>query len=117
MESILTSIKKLLGISDEYVHFDADIIMHINSALSTLAQIGVISAEGFIITGDTEVWNQLVPEGQNLENIKQYVYLKVKLVFDPPSQSSVLESYQRLIDQLEWRINVAVETPKTEPTS
>lgn len=114
MDSILTSIKKLLGITEEYVHFDADIIMHINSVLSTLAQIGVGPSDGFVITGDVETWDDFIPESQNFENVKQYVYLSVKLVFDPPTQSSVLDSYQRQIDKLEWRLNVAAETPKTE---
>ena len=113
MDSILTSIKKLLGITEEYVHFDADIIMHINSVLSTLAQIGVGPSEGFVITGDNETWGDFIPENRNLENVKQYVYLNVRLVFDPPTQSSVLDSYQRKINELEWRINVTAETPRT----
>ena len=110
MESILTSIKKLLGITEEYVHFDADIIMHINSVFMILTQIGVGPSEGFSITGDNETWNDFIPEGQTLEAAKSYVYLKVKLLFDPNMSSAVLESTNSLIRELEWRLNVAAES-------
>lgn len=110
MESILTSIKKLLGITEEYVHFDADIIMHINSVFMILTQIGVGPSEGFSITSNHEVWNNFIPEGQTLEAVKSYVYLKVKLLFDPNMSSAVLESTNALIRELEWRLNVAAES-------
>lgn len=110
MESILTSIKKLLGIAEEYVHFDADIIMHINSVFLILTQIGVGPSEGFSITGDNETWDEFIPEGQTLEAVKSYVYLKVKLLFDPNLSSAVLESTNALIREFEWRLNVAAES-------
>lgn len=106
MESILTSIKKMLGIAEEYEHFDMDLIIHVNSVLSILAQLGVGPSEGFSIRDKTAVWNEFIPTGVNLELVKSYVYLKVRLLFDPPSSSAVIESTNRLINELEWRISI-----------
>ena len=114
MESILTSIKKLLGIAEEYNHFDPDIIMHINGVFSDLTQIGVGPPEGFMIEDETTAWNDFIPlSGPALfESVKTYIYLKVKLVFDPPPNSSTIESMNRRISELEWRLNVAAEEAK-----
>lgn len=114
MESILTSIKKMLGIDEEYTHFDADIIMHINSMLMILTQLGVGPPEGFVIEDDTSTWVDFIPEANaaKLHAVKTFIYLKVKLVFDPPLSSGVIEAMNRQIDELEWRLNVAVD-PKT----
>ena len=109
MESILTSIKKLLGISEEYEHFDSDIIMHINSALMILTQLGVGPVEGFMIEDSTSTWIDFLGDKPYLEAAKSYIYLRVKLLFDPPS-SAVIESINRQITELEWRLNVAVES-------
>lgn len=111
MESILTSIKKLLGISEEYDQFDADIIMHINSVFLNLTQLGVGPSKGFFIKDKSAEWSDFVNVEDNaqLQAIKTYVYLKVKLVFDPPLSSSVIESINRQIAELEWRLNAAVE--------
>lgn len=109
MESILTSIKKLLGITEDYEHFDTDIIMHINSVFMILNQIGVGPAEGFSIKDKTSTWNEFVPDNQ-LECVKSYVHMKVKLLFDPPLSSAVMECMNRMISELEWRLNVAAET-------
>lgn len=109
MESILTSIKKMLGIAEEYTQFDADLIMHINSVLSILTQIGVGPSEGFAIEDDVAVWTDFVPANPKLELIKSYTYMKVKLIFDPPLSSSVIESLTRSISELEWRIQVAAD--------
>lgn len=109
MESILTSIKKLLGITEEYEHFDSDLIMHINSVFSILTQLGVGPIEGFSINDDTAIWSDFIKPNENLEAIKSYMYLKVKLLFDPPLSSAVIESMNRMIGELEWRINVTVE--------
>lgn len=113
MESILTSIKKLLGIAEEYKHFDADLIIHINSVFSFLTQLGVGPSEGFYIQDENSVWDDFVPEGHTRENIKTYTYLKVKLIFDPPLSSAVIETINRSINEFEWRINVAAESMKT----
>lgn len=109
MESILTSIKKLLGIAEEYTQFDDDIIMHINSVFLNLTQLGVGPSEGFLIEDDTATWDDFIGDSNRLQAVKSYVYLKVKLLFDPPLSSSVTESMNRMISELEWRLNVAVE--------
>lgn len=106
--SILTSIKKLLGITADYIDFDADIIMHINSVFSILKQLGVGPKEGFSITGDSETWADFLPD-QNIDMVKSYIYLKVRLMFDPPINSSLIESINRQIAELEWRLNVEIE--------
>ena len=109
MESILTSIKKMLGIAEEYTHFDADLIMHINSVLSILTQIGVGSSEGFSIKDENDVWEDFITEDSKLKLVKSYTYMKVKILFDPPLISSVIESMNRMISELEWRIQVAAD--------
>lgn len=108
MESILTSIKKLLGIAEEYTHFDPDIIMHINNAFFTLTQLGVGPSAGFSIDDAEDNWSDFV-DTSRIESVKTYVYLKVRLVFDPPTSSAVIESINRNISELEWRLNVAVD--------
>lgn len=110
MESILTSIKKLLGITEEYEHFDVDLVMHINSVLSILTQIGVGPPEGFSIKDEDAVWTDFIPDGTNLELVKSYIHLKVKLLFDPPLGSAVIESTNKLISELEWRIQVIADS-------
>ena len=107
MESILTSIKKLLGIAEDYTHFDNDIIMHINSVFLILTQLGVGPPDGFVIHDATALWTDFVADGKNLELIKSYTYLKVKIMFDPPLSSAVLDSTNQLIKEYEWRIQVA----------
>lgn len=117
MDSILTSIKKLLGIAEEYDHFDPDIIMHINSVFMILTQLGVGPSEGFIIYDDSAVWDDFLLNGSQpypLTTVKSYMYLKVKLLFDPPSSSAVIESINRQISELEWRLNVAVDPVYSE---
>ena len=109
MESILTSIKKLLGISEEYEHFDADLIMHINSVFMILTQLGVGPSEGFRITDESEIWTDFISEPARIDLVKSYMYLKVKLLFDPPSSSAVIESMNRIINEFEWRLNVAAD--------
>lgn len=113
MDSILTSIKKLLGPEELYEHFDPDIILHINSVFMILTQLGVGPTEGFTIKDKSSLWTDFVPE-KNVEAVKTYVYLKVKLIFDPPSSSFVLESMKETIKELEWRLNVAVNTSPEE---
>lgn len=113
MDSILTSIKKLLGIAEDYEHFDQDLIMHINSVLSILTQLGVGPSKGFSIEDENATWNDFIPEDKRLSSIRSYVYMKVKLLFDPPLSSSVMESMNRMISEFEWRLNVAVEPTRS----
>jgi len=110
MDSILTSIKKLLGIAEEYEHFDSDIIMHINSVFLNLTQIGVGPVEGFSIIDKSEIWSDFIPDATKYEAVKTYVYLNVKLLFDPPSSSAVIDSINRQIERYEWRLNIAAES-------
>lgn len=113
MESILTSIKKLLGIAEEYEHFDNDIIMHINSVFTILNQLGVGPAEGFFIEDDSSTWDEFIEDLTKLQAVKSYVFMKVKLLFDPPTSSAVTDSYNRLITEFEWRLNSAVDYKTT----
>ena len=109
MESILTSIKKLLGITEEYQHFDADLIIHINSVFSILTQLGVGPSEGFFIEDDSATWYDFIPEGQNYESVKTYVHLKVRMLFDPPASSVVMDSMNRIASEFEWRLQTEAE--------
>ena len=109
-ESILKSIKGLLGPDSAYDVFDPDIIIFINGAISTLTQIGIGPEEGFRITGDEETWNDFLGGfDEDLESVKTYIYLKVKMVFDPPANSFVMTAYEKQCDELIWRLNVAVD--------
>lgn len=110
MESILTSIKKLLGIPAEYTHFDADLIMHINSVFMILQQIGVGPKQGFFIEDDSTTWNEYISDSIQMQAVKSYIHLKVKLLFDPPASSAVMECTKQMISELEWRLNVAAES-------
>ena len=113
-ESILTSIKKLLGPEEEYDYFDTDIILHINSALMVLTQLGIGPSTGFFITDKSATWKDFIPDINRLEAVKTYVYLKVKLVFDPPQSAAGIESFNKMINEYEWRLNVAAETQYEE---
>ena len=111
MDSILTSIKKLLGITEEYKHFDDDLIMHINSVFFTLTQLGVGPEDGFRITDDSAVWSEFIGDDAKLfESVKSYIHLKVRLLFDPPTNSTVLESIERMAREYEWRLNLTAES-------
>lgn len=111
MESILTSIKKLVGVNEDCTDFDTDIIMHINTVFSGLNQMGAGPEGGFYIKDKYPVWSDYIPKtNKNLEMIKTYVYLKVRLLFDPPTISALLESLKQLIAEYEWRISVEVDT-------
>ncbi len=109
MESILTSIKKMLGITEDCEDFDTDIIMHINSVLMILTQIGVGPANGFSITDKTARWDEFLSNKLYFEPVKTYVYLKVRLIFDPPLSSAVMEAMKNMITELEWRLNASAE--------
>ena len=109
MESILTSIKKLLGITEEYEHFDMDIIIHINSVLSILSQLGIGSPEGFIIENKTALWSDFISDNPDLGLVKTYVYFKVRMLFDPPLSSVVKDSINQVIGELEWRLQIKAD--------
>ena len=114
MDSILTSVKKLLGIAEEYEHFDQDIIIHINSVLMILTQIGVGPSDGFSIVDKEATWSDFVEGIYQIEAVRTYVYLKVRLIFDPPSSSAVMEAINRTVSELEWRLSVAVDPGRSK---
>lgn len=107
MDSILTSVKKMLGITEDYEHFDPDLIMHINSVFMILNQLGVGPDPAFRITDKTDTWDMFIDDKMNLESVKSYMYLKVKMLFDPPQSGIVLNSAQQQIRELEFRLNIA----------
>ena len=109
MDSILTSVKKIIGISEEDESFDTDLIIHINSVLMILNQLGVGPEDGFSITDKSAVWTDVIGDNKLIEATKTFVGLKVRLIFDPPTNSAVLDSINKTISELEWRINVMVE--------
>ena len=113
-DSILNSIKKLLGITQDYTNFDTDIIIHINSVFMVLTQMGVGPSNGFKIEDSTKTWKEYMITEENLEAVKSYIYLKVRLIFDPPINSAVIESIKQMITELEWRLNVQAETNNEE---
>lgn len=108
-DSILDTIKQLLGIEAEDTAFDTDVIVHINSALMTLNQLGVGPSAAFSIQDKDDIWEDFLKKSTDLEAVKTYIYLKVRTVFDPPSSSAVLEAMNRNISELEWRLNVQAE--------
>lgn len=117
MESILTSIKKMLGLTEDDTTFDPDIIIHINSVFMTLTQLGVGPSEGFYIEDDSAEWMDFISDLSKLQAVKTYIFLRVKLLFDPGSVgSSTLASYERSIQELEWRLNVAAESDENIET-
>lgn len=109
MDNILQSIKKMLGPSGSYEYFDADLQIHINTVLFRLTQMGVGPSKGFSITDGTETWDDFISDIEKIEAVKTYVYLKVKLIFDPPQSSIVKAAIDETINELEFCLNVAGE--------
>lgn len=105
MESILTSIKKLLGIHSDYTVFDDDIIMHINTVFGVLNQLGIGPKEGFMIEGTSDVWDDYITDF-NINMVKTFIFMKVKMAFDPPTSAALIESFQRSLGELEWRLEL-----------
>ena len=114
MESILISIKQLLGIEEAETHFDTDIMIHINSVFSILKQMGVGPEEKFRIVDDKSIWSEFTGEDVDYDEVKTYTYLKVKMVFDPPTNSNVMNAMKEEIKELEWRLNVSASNKAME---
>lgn len=117
-DSILNDIKKLLGFDPDYKVFDTDIILHINSVFSTLRQLGIGPVDSFEITDESETWADFFAESKNFNDVRTYVWLRVKLLFDPPPTSFAIESFKKQAEEIEWRLNVTregVEHPWTDP--
>ena len=111
-ESILVTIKKLLGLEMDYDAFDMDLVTLINSAILAANQIGV-GKEGFVITGGEETWDDFVGTLPQLEAVKQYIYMRVRLAFDPPANSFLVNAIEKQLDELTWRLNVQAEAVGT----
>lgn len=111
MESILTSVKKMLGYEEAETGFDDELIMHINTVFADLTQLGVGPSEGFEIEDKTYTWEDFIPNMQKFSGVKTYIFMRVKLIFDSATMSSALiESYNKQIDRFEWRLNHAAES-------
>jgi hypothetical protein len=104
--SILTDTKKVLGIAEDYTIFDQDVLMHINSALVTLVQLGIGPTNGFMVEDAGAVWTDFIGTDLNLNNVRSYIYLRVRLLFDPPATSFLIDAYRQQILELESRINM-----------
>lgn len=105
-QSILISIKKILGLAESDTSFDIDVLLHVNSVFSTLNQIGIGPDEGFMIEDATTTWDAFIGTDPRLSSVKTYVYLRVRLLFDPPGTSFAIESMNKQLTELEWRLNV-----------
>ncbi len=109
--SILNSTKKLLGIGADQTDFDLDVITHINTVFSILTDLGVGPENGFFIVDNTQTWNDYgIEDSVILNRVKTYMYVKVRLYFDPPTNSSLLEAMKQHAAELEWRLNVRAES-------
>lgn len=109
MDSILITIKKMLGIDESVTHFDTEVMVNINTELMTLNQLGVGPSTGFSISSNEQTWKDFTGERKDLDAIKTYIYLKVKLVFDPPTNAFVVDAMTKRASELEWRINNQAE--------
>ncbi|WGH21695.1 hypothetical protein SEA_INKED_6 [Arthrobacter phage Inked] len=111
-DSILDTTKKLLGFESDYTAFDLDIITHINSVFSTLQSLGVGPSEGFMITDKEAIWDEFTGL-DNMNSVKSYMYMRVRLMFDPPTTSFHLDSLKKMAEEMEWRLNVQAEEVNT----
>lgn len=110
IESILTSVKKAIGLLEDYEHFDPEIVMHVNSVFSILTQLGVGPSDGFSISDSTTTWDEFIGDDPRFNLVQTYMFMKVKLLFDASSMSSTLiDSYTKQCNEYEWRLNVEAE--------
>lgn len=121
MVSILDTIKQMLGIESTDVSFDKDLIIFINSALMVMAQLGVGPSEGFLITSKDNTWTELLGDRKDLNSVQAAIYLRVRLIFDPPQNSFLVAAIEKQIQEYDWRIEawhnpvVIIEEPAEEP--
>lgn len=109
-DSILTSTKKILGVDEAYTAFDVDIITHINTVFSTLAQIGIGPAAGYMILDAEPTWDDFLLGDERLNSVKTYMYLRVRMMFDPPTSSYLINALNEQVKELEWRLSTLRET-------
>ena len=105
MNSILNNTKKILGIADTYTAFDEDIITHINTAFSTLTQLGVGPVEGYMIEDASDEWDDFVEDDLQYNAVRSYIFLRVRMLFDPPTTGYQLSAMENQIREMEWRLN------------
>lgn len=113
--SILQSTKKLLGLDESYEAFDLDIITFINASFSTLFQAGVGPVEGFAIEDGTQTWSQFIGSRTDINDVKSYIFQRVKMLFDPPTSSFGLTAVEKQLDEAIWRLNVAADFTVIQP--
>ena len=113
--SIFQSVKKVVGLLEDDTSFDQDILLHINSVVSTLRQLGLSIPSGFYVRDDVQTWRDLLGEFRDLDLVKSYMTMKVRLMFDPPSSSFGLKSMEEMTKEFEWRINVLTDQPYSVP--
>lgn len=113
-DSILDTTKKLLGFESDYTAFDLDIITHINAVFFTLTQLGVGPSTGFLITGKEANWTDYIG-AENINAVKSYMFMRVRMMFDPPTTSFHLDSLKKMAEEIEWRLLVQVEPPVVVP--
>lgn len=117
-DSILTTTKKMCGLAEDYIAFDIDIVTHINTVLTTLHDLGIGPQDGYMIEDKEPVWGDFLGDTKNLNSVKTYVYLNVRMLFDPPPTSYAIAAMQEQIKELEWRLNVRREaTDWIDPNS
>lgn len=113
IESILTSIKRCLGIAESYIEFDPDLVVYINSAFAILLQLGIGPEDGFSISDGTEVWSDFFVDRVDLEHVKNYVYLRTRLIFDPPQTGYLVDAVKSQLSELEFRLVILETTTET----
>ena len=109
-DSIVVSIKKMLGLDDDYTPFDTDVIIHINAAFMTLCQMGVGPREGYEVSDYDQTWSDFLTNKVMLGAVKTWVYLQVKMAFDPPTNSFLMDAMKQQSEQILWRLNVQAES-------
>ena len=114
-DSIFNSVKKVVGLLGDDGSFDEDILLHINSVVSTLRQLGLSIPADFYVRDDVQTWQDLLGEFRGLDLVKSYMTMKVRLMFDPPSSSFGLKSMEEMAKEYEWRINVLTDQPYSDP--
>ena len=114
-DSIFNSVKKVVGLLGDDGSFDEDILLHTNSVIGTLRQLGLSIPADFYVRDDVQTWRDLLGEFRDLDLVKSYMAMKVRLMFDPPSSSFGLKSMEEMVKEYEWRINVLTDQPYSDP--
>lgn len=114
MDSVLLSVKKMIGLTSDYTAFDTDIIIHINTVFEELNQMGVGPEEGFSISDSSTEWSEYFTYGKTSEMVKSYMYLKVRMLFDPPSSGTLAQAYNANLDEYRWRLLIFADELRLE---